>query len=238
MDRRSKQKMAGALVVLGLGILPAMAQFQPGGFPGGFGGGPMMLGSSSPEMNKKLSTISTLREILRLKLTNQDIVSALPGLKTLRDDEKSLQSQSLEALDEEEKGLIAAQPGGQLPPDSGPKLQQLHEQYATKQETAWAALGKTLGAEKTDGIRSLVGQEAPRPFAAPRGVGGADNGPFPFGGLQPGAGPGPGAGGLPPFLRGDNRPRGGPGAPMPFLRGRVTLAELVEAMERKVAATK
>ena len=135
MDRRSKQKMAGALVILGLGMLPAMAQFQPGplgGFPGGFGGGPMMLGASSPEMNKKLTMISTLREILRLKLNNQEIVSALPGLKTLRDDEKSLQSQSLEALDEEEKALIAAQPGGQLPPDSGPRLQQIREKYAAR----------------------------------------------------------------------------------------------------------
>ncbi len=254
MERRSKQQFAGALIVLGLGILPALAQFPgggPGGFPGGFGASPILLGASSPEMNKKLTTISALREILGLKLTNQDISSALPSLKALRDDEKLLQTQSLDALTEEENALIAVQPGGQLPPDSGARLQQLHEQHHETQENGWSALVKKLGQEKTDGIRSLVGQEAPRLFApgaapggfpgagavgaAPGGLPGANN-PLQRGGLQPGGGPETHPDALPPFLRGNNNRRGGP--MMPFMRGRVNLEELIEAMELKVGATK
>lgn len=233
--------------------------------PPGFGPGPGMFGNPMPELAKKMTTLMALREMLGMRLTAKDISTALPSLRELRDAEKSLKTQAEQALDEDKKALLAAQSENDAPPDSGEKIRRLMERYREKQEDTWQSLAKSLGGEKAGGLRQLIGQGGgPGPFrGGPAGgppLPGADNVPGfaptppppnqdrirPDGGPERQAPPGqPGTTprGRPGFGQGQpgqpfpGRPQGR-GMTMPFMQPRLTLPELVDLLEQRLAAMK
>jgi hypothetical protein len=196
---------------------------QPGQFgpPGGQGfGGPqpgfMPMAPMMPEMAKKTNQIMVLRRLLDMGLTAKDIAAALPPLKELRDAEKALQSRMEQVLDEEKRALLAADPGSQPQVDNGEKMRQVSERFHEVQNRTWEQLNRTIGPEKTQGLRELVGQGGFGPgagFGGGFGQGGGFGGPGfgPGGGGGGFGGRGGGGGGFGP--RPGGPPNGGPGIP-------------------------
>jgi hypothetical protein len=110
----------------------------------------------TPELARKTTTIMALRRIQQLGLTTKDIQAALPVLKDLQAAQKSLESETSSALDDERRALLAAKPGAALPASSSEKLQKATETYREKQRSSWEALGKAIGNEKANGLRGLI----------------------------------------------------------------------------------
>jgi len=285
MERHFHRRLTRALTLLTLMALPITAHPQqapppvgPGGpFPpvgppiGGFGGG---FALPMPELAKKMSTIMALREMLEMGLTARHISTALPVLKELQAAEKTLKEQSERLLEAEKQTLLAAQPDDPLPADSGEKMRKLMENYREKQESLWGTLSKSLGENRINRLRALLGQGAARPFqlrggqplgpeglvrpgiqppgddaggvrpddpeggfppaaGAPGAFGGRQGGPAaPRPPGQPGGRQGGGRAAPPPF------PQPGPFIPgwSPFGPPHLTLAELIDLMEQKLAA--
>jgi hypothetical protein len=231
-----------------------------------------------PELAKKMASIMALREMLDMRLTPQLISKALPSLKELREAEKALQSRSEQIIEEEKKALLAASPDDPLPMGSGEKLQKENAAFRTKQEGIWEGVSKSLGEDRVNRLRMLIGQGPNRPFFPPGGPqpprGGLDAPPPPAeeeldneqappppdhflpvalsgarlaaqdAPLRPqgqdpfaprrGTGQGRGGQGQPPFFPGGP----GMGPMMPFGQPSLTLADLIDLMEQKLAAMK
>jgi len=144
-----------------------------------------------PEMAKKTAAIMALRQIHQLRFTADDIKAALPILKQMRDAEKTLESQSNEALDEEKKALLAARPDEPAPPGSGDKMEAAHRKFGEAHQKGWEALHRAIGDEKAGGLQGILGGGMMGPQGFPPGAGFGPGGP---GGPQPGQPrPGPGA---------------------------------------------
>jgi hypothetical protein len=221
-------------------------------------GGPMPL---VPELGKKLNQIMVLREMVPLRLTVEDLTTALPALKKLRDSEKALQATVDKLLEQEKKALLLATPDDPPRVEIGQLLQHESAGFRREQQETWAKLTDAIGGQKAGGLRRLC--------AGAEGMGPGDRGvPAPGGrpANRPPTNPGDAGepGMLPPLVEpqgegfgpvgppeipqkgepippraqiGATRP-GMPGAMQPFLPPRVSLAELVELLEMKLAALK
>jgi hypothetical protein len=242
MDRRKRFGLAGislAASVLGIGAL-AQVQPTPGspGFPGM--GSPMFI-PSTPEQIKKQTANRVLREMVTLKLSVGDLAAARPLLRDLLDLETAYHGQVEAALDQEKAALLAAGPNDSSVPDGTEKTQQMMRAYQDKQDKTWEAVSKAIGADKGNGLRSLAGQGGYAPTSFPVGPAGSPGGSP--GGLQlrpegPDGRPTPIPNGTSVPLPQRNRTPGVmPG--MAFLmRPHVTLAELVDLVDQKLAAMK
>lgn len=117
-------------------------------------------GGQSTATADKTRRILALREMLKLGLTADDIAKALPLLRRLRDAQSQPPADPAKALDDEYQALLKARPGDPLPPSSAMKMQNAAQFVQDEQRTVWADLTKQIGAKKTEGLRSLVGQSA------------------------------------------------------------------------------
>jgi hypothetical protein len=157
---RGNQPQAGPQGIPGLQLGGDPNQFFPGGpqnpdFGPGVPFGPMI--PPTPEMGKKTMEIMALREMLRIRLTAKDIAASLPPLHELREAEKTLQSRSDRILEEEKRALLAASPDEAPPLESGDKMRQAIETYGNIQEKTWSTITRSIGPEKANGLRRLLG---------------------------------------------------------------------------------
>jgi hypothetical protein len=251
-----------------------------------------MFPGGTPEMAKKTASVMALRQMYAMRLTAREISAALPILKEIRDAEKALASRASQALDEELRALLAADPESPPPPDSGMRMQQAMEQFNERQRSGWESLGRAIGPERAQMFQMLLSMgpgpgfggpgfapgrfgppqpggfpgaprgpegarprlvpptpaplspEAPEPAAPVLGLPALELGPPEPGGFaggpaapelfqqppQPGFGPGPQGGRAGPF------PGGQPG--MPFFGPRLSLQDLIDLLEQKLAAMK
>lgn len=154
----------------------------PGPFGPGPGmpmmGNPMMGSPMMPELAKKTVRIMALRNILGMRFTSDDIRKSLPGLRALRDSEKELQRAAEQALEDEIKALLAAEPDSPPPPDGGARLEEVMRRHQERSGRIWGELANAIGQRKVEGLKGLVGQG---------GMGMMPGNPF-------GGGPGPGFG--------------------------------------------
>ena len=225
-------------------------------------------GIHSPELARKVNKILALRHIVSLGLARRDIENALPILKRMSGAEQVLQEQAGQILDEEYRALLTADAASLPPAESGPRLGQLVARYSQQQQAQWQALERAIGPQKARGLRMLVegptpafgpmgpapGREGLPPGAPPLRPEGAARGPqggpgFGPGGIpgnpgQPFDGPGgplqgppPGGGGPFPPRQMQMRP-GEPFAGFPMFGAHISLADLVDLLQAKLAAMK
>lgn len=243
--------------------LPAIAQ-QPRVEQGGRPIQPVVM-PPQPEMAKKITKLAALREMHRLGMTVEDIEKALSHVRALRDAETRLRTRSEQLLDQEIQALLAARPDDPPMPETADAMRRLAEEYRQTENQTWEALSRAVGPLKSDVLRRLVsgperrpeggrpdfvrpGDAAPGPSEGPEGLGPPEQGmlnPPPVVGMQPGQGQGQRQGPPPGGQR--TTPAGpgvqGPGfAPQPgsqfqpLMQPRLTLSELTELLEQKLAA--
>lgn len=258
-----KWTLLGACIVIL--ALPTASQ-QPRTEQGGRPLQPMVM-PPQPEMAKKVTKLAALREMHRLGMTVEDIETALSHVRALRDAETRLRTRSEQLLDQEIQALLAARPEDPPLPDTGEAMRRLAEEYRQTENQTWDALARAIGPLKSDALRRLVsgpdrrqdggrpdflrpGEVGPRPGEGPGRFGPPEQemgDPPPVAVLQPGQGQRQPQGPPPEGQR--TTPSGpnlqGPGlAPQPLgqmqplMQPRLTLAELTELLEQKLAAMK
>lgn len=281
MKRHRRSCLTRSLALLVLTVLPIAASAQqmpllqePGVSPP-FAGLPEPFQPPMPELGKKVAINMALREMLDMGLTARHISAALPALKELLAAEKALKTQAEQLLAAEMQALLKARPDDPMPEEVGEKMQKLMESHHTRQERIWAALGKTIGENRMNRLRGLIGQAGAPPV--PQRPGAFPGRPFGGGGVEPGIQPPdeddsstlnaplpPNVGRPPDHRRNDvqfvaqqpnprpQRQRGSPSLPLPqppFMPGGpmrpgwmhfgqppLTLAELIDLLEQKLAA--
>lgn len=206
MDRAASLSVA-ALLSLCASSAVAQGPPQPGGGPGpggfgpggqrpGFGqGGPMMQGPPGaplqPELARKMNQVLALRMMLSAGITRQETAAALQPLKAMRDAERTLQSNMEKLLEEERRLLLAAEPGGPMPGDTGARMQAPLEHFRQTMDKGWEAVTKAVGPQKAAVLRSFLGQGG---MGGPGGFGGGMGSPGGPGGFGGGRGPRGGGG--------------------------------------------
>jgi hypothetical protein len=110
-----------------------------------------------PELAKETAAIMALRQINGIGLTSREIGAILPRLRELRDSEKRMRERAEQALREEKRALLAAEPGSPPPPDSGERMRQAVEEHHATERRTWDALRESIGDPKTYALRLLLG---------------------------------------------------------------------------------
>ncbi len=121
---------------------------------GGFAPAPAM---PFPSLSKKMKEIHSLRAINGIKLTRKEIETILPPLKNLRNAEKTAQTQSEKAMEEEKQGLLEALPDDPDPINSLPSVQIELDRYRQTEQKTWREIEKAIGGHKTNQLKMLLG---------------------------------------------------------------------------------
>ncbi|MEP0766028.1 MAG: hypothetical protein HRF45_05730 [Fimbriimonadia bacterium] len=260
MKRAEWKRIILAACIMAL-TLPAASQ-QPRLEQRGQPGQPMMM-PPQPEMAKKVTKLAALREMHRLGMTVEDVEKALSHVRALRDAEARLRAQTEQLLDQEIKALLAARPEDPPLPETAEAMRRLAEEYRRTEAQGWDALSRAIGPLKADGLRRLVtgpdrrqpdfvrpGEGVTRPPGVPEPIDQPDEGfgmipPTPGAHLEQGQrqpqGPPPGGQRTLPDGPGVQGPGLAPQPGMqfqPLMQPRLTLAELTELLEQKLAAMK
>ncbi len=151
----------------------------------------------SPELAKKMRSIMALRAMWQLRLNAKDIAAILPPLKELAQAEKNLQVRSEQLLEDERKALLAADPEGDPPDGPGDLMQRENDLYRIKADDTWRAIDRSLGKNKTNGLRGLVGMGGPQMLRP------LQDDPRDRGAFSPDVPPGPGGQPRPRSFNGD-----------------------------------
>lgn len=164
-----------------------------------------------PGLSKKMKDIHALRYINSIKLTRKEIESVLPPLKSLRNAEKTAQTQSERALDEERTSLLEANPDDPDAVNSMPSVQIELDRFHQAEQKTWREIEKVVGGQKATMLQVLIGRIGTPGMYSPAGGIGSGFGGFapttnPFGGKKGGVAPTPPLPGNPSKLGSPARP--------------------------------
>lgn len=134
-----------------------------------------------------MKDIHALRYINSIKLTRKEIESVLPPLKSLRNAEKTAQTQSERALDEERTSLLEANPDDPDAVNSMPSVQIELDRFRQTEQKTWREIEKAVGGQKATMLQVLIGRIGTPGMYSPAGGVGSSFGVFapttnPFGG--------------------------------------------------------
>ena len=238
---------------------PVPAPTRPGGVPpkGGVGGGvPGGVKVAPParplpvlpaKLSQKVILNLSLRFLLDMRVTDREIAAALPLLKEMRAAEAALEAECEQALEADNQALLAAKPGSVVSTENRDRWRQALARYQARDAELWQKLGAATSERTAWGLRGLLGRgklplaSGGKPAYNLRSVLGAEGQitQTPPRDASPSASSRGYAPATPPKLFGN--PYAGEGRtirpdPVSGLQARLSLAELIDLLERKLQA--
>jgi hypothetical protein len=194
-------------------------------------------------LSQKLVLNLALRYLLELQLTDAQLGAALPLLKEMRVAEQALEAECEQAIEAENQALLAARPGTPVPAENRERWRLALSRYQLQEAQLWLKVVEATSLPTANGLRALLGRGGKLSGASASVR--AANGVAASGGT--GAG---GSGRVSAYAAagyGSPRKLFGPASPGEIriirpdpatgLQPRLSLAELIDLLERKQQAT-